>query len=89
MGHEFNMVHGQCKSVYDFKKHANTNRYILEWIMKYHLYDEQERHQGRFESVEQLRRFLCDRKYDTNCDKDIGCTFDYIKHIKWYFDIEE
>ena len=76
MGHEFNMVHGQCKSVYDFKKHANTYRYILEWIMKYHLYDEQQRHQGRFESVEQLRRFLCDRKYDTNCDKDIGCTFD-------------
>ena len=68
MGHEFNMVHGQCKSVYDFKKHANTNRYILERTMKYHLYDEQERHQGRFESVEQLRRFLCDRKYDTNCD---------------------
>ena len=89
MGHEFNMVHGQCKSVYDFKKHANTNRYILERTMKYHLYDEQERHQGRFESVEQLRRFLCDRKYDTNCDKDIGCTFDYIKHIKWHFDIEE
>ena len=89
MGHEFNMVHGQCKSVYDLKKHANTNRYILERTMKYHLYDEQERHQGRFESVEQLRRFLCDRKYDTNCDKDIGCTFDYIKHIKWHFDIEE
>ena len=89
MGHEFNMVHGQCKSVYDLKKHANTNRYILERTMKYHLYDEQERHQGRFESVEQLRRFLCDRKYDTNCDKDIGCTFDYIKSIKWFFEIEE
>ena len=49
--------------------------------MKYHLYDEQERHQGRFESVYELRKFLCDRKYDTNCDKDIGCTFDYIKSI--------
>ena len=49
--------------------------------MKYHLYDEQERHQGKFESVYELRKFLCDRKYDTNCDKDIGCTFDYIKHM--------
>ena len=49
--------------------------------MKYHLYDEQERHQGKFESVYELRKFLCDRKYDTNCDKDIGCTFDYIKSI--------
>ena len=57
--------------------------------MKYHLYDDQERHQGTFESVEKLRNFLCDRKYDTNCDKDIGSTFDYIKHIKWHFDIEE
>ena len=38
--------------------------------MKYHLYDEQERHQGRFNSVYELRKFLCDRKYDTNCDKD-------------------
>ena len=27
--------------------------------------------------------------YDINCDKDIGCTFDYIKSIKWYFEIEE
>ena len=57
--------------------------------MKYHLYDEQERYQGRFDSVYELRKFLCDRKYDTNCDKDIGCTFDYIKHIKWFFEIEE
>ena len=46
--------------------------------MKYHLYDDQERHQGKFNSVYELRKFLCDRKYDTNCDKDIGCTFDYI-----------
>ena len=57
--------------------------------MRYHLYDDQERHQGTFESIEKLRNFLCDRKYDINCDKDIGCTFDYIKSIKWYFDIEE
>ena len=57
--------------------------------MKYHLYDTQERHQGTFESVYDLRKFLCDRKYAENCDKDIGCTFDYIKHIKWFFEIEE
>ena len=57
--------------------------------MKYHLYDEQERHQGRFDSIYELRKFLCDRKYDTNCDKDTGCTFDYIKSIKWFFEIEE
>ena len=57
--------------------------------MKYHLYDDQEKHQGTFESVQELRNFLCDRKYSINCDKDIGCTFDYIKSIRWYFDIEE
>ena len=57
--------------------------------MKYHLYDTQERHQGTFESVYDLRKFLCDRKYAENCDKDIGCTFDYIKSIKWVFEIEE
>ena len=57
--------------------------------MKYHLYDDKERHQGCFESVEKLRNFLCDRKYDISCDADLSCTFDYIKHIKWYFEIEE
>ena len=57
--------------------------------MKYHLYDTNHTHQGSFESVEKLRNFLCDRKYDTNCDFDLSCTFDYIKSIKWYFDIEE
>ena len=57
--------------------------------MKYRLYDDQERHQGTFDSVYELRKFLCDRKYDVQCDKDIGCTFDYIKHIKWLFEIEE
>ena len=57
--------------------------------MKYHLYDENERHQGGLESVEKLRNFLSDRKYDISCDADLSCTFDYIKHIKWYFEIEE
>ena len=57
--------------------------------MKYDLYDDQERYQGRFDSVYELRKFLCDRKYNISCDADMSCTFDYIKHIKWHFDIEE
>ena len=57
--------------------------------MKYHIYDEEERHQGKFNSVYELRKFLCDRKYDISCDADLSCTFDYIKHIKWHFDIDE
>ena len=57
--------------------------------MKYHLYDQNHTHQGTFESVEKLRNFLCDRKYNTNCDFDLSCTFDYIKSIKWFFEIEE
>ena len=69
-----------------FKKKKRRGR---KKKMKYHLYDENERHQGCFESVEKLRNFLCDRKYDISCDADLSCTFDYIKHIKWYFEIEE
>ena len=42
--------------------------------MKYHLYDDQQRHQGTFESIEKLRNFLCDRKYDIRCDADLSCT---------------
>ena len=57
--------------------------------MKYILYNEDFEHQGSFTSVQELRNFLCDRKYDINCDADLSCTFDYIKHIKWHFDIVE
>ena len=57
--------------------------------MKYHLYDTNQIHQGTFESDQQLRNFLCDRKYNKNCDFDLSCTFDYIRSIQWYFDIEE
>ena len=57
--------------------------------MKYILYNEDFESQGSFANIEELRRFLCDRKYDTQCDKDIGCTFDYIKHIKWHWDLTE
>ena len=55
--------------------------------MKYILYNENFETQGSFSSIQEVRNFLCDRKYDIQCDKDIGCTFDYIKHIKWHFDI--
>ena len=57
--------------------------------MKYILYNEDFESQGSFASIQELRNFLCDRKYDIQCDKDIGCTFDYIKHIRWHFEIEE
>ena len=58
-------------------------------MMKYHLYDENHTHKGSFSSIQELRNFLCDRKYDLNCDADLSCTFDYIKHIKWHWDITE
>ena len=57
--------------------------------MRYVLFDEHFNEQGTFNSVQELRNFLCDRKYDKNCDFDLSCTFDYIKSIKWSFDIEE
>ena len=55
--------------------------------MTYILYNEDMETQGSFESIQELRNFPCDRKYEINCDKDIGCTFDYIREIKWYFDV--
>ena len=57
--------------------------------MKYKLYNEEQEYQGTFSSVQELRNFLCDRKYEKNCDIELSFTFDYIKSIKWYFDIEE
>ena len=57
--------------------------------MKYILYNENFEQQGSFQSIQELRNFLCDRKYEVDCDKDIGDTFDYIKHIKWHFDIKQ
>ena len=39
--------------------------------------------------AQELRNFLCDRKYDLSCDADLSCTFDYIKHIKWHWDLTE
>ena len=57
--------------------------------MKYHLYNEHHVHQGSFNSVDELRRFLCNRKYDIDDRTYMSDTFDYIKEIKSYFDIEE
>ena len=57
--------------------------------MRYVLYDDSFDEVGTYDSIYDLRKYLCDRKYDIDCDKDIGDTFDYIKHIKWHFDIEE
>ena len=57
--------------------------------MTYVLYNQDMETQGSFESIQELRNLLCDRKYEMNCDKDIGCTFDYIREINWFFDIIE
>ena len=57
--------------------------------MKYHLYNEHHVHQGTFESIQKMRNFLCERKYDNDDRSYMSDTFDYIKHIKWYFEIEE
>ena len=57
--------------------------------MRYVLYDDSFDEVGTYDSIYDLRKFLCDRKYETDCDKDIGDTFDYIKHIRWHFDIKQ
>ena len=57
--------------------------------MKYKLYNEEQEYQGTFSSVQELRNFLCDRKYEEKCDIELSFTFVYLKSIKWYFDIEE
>ena len=57
--------------------------------MKYKLYDDNFTPQGSFSSIQELRNYLCDRKYENDCDLDLSCTFDYIKHIKWHFEIVE
>ena len=38
--------------------------------MKYHLYDEElYSHKVHFNSIQELRNYLCDRKYDINCEQ--------------------
>ena len=51
--------------------------------MRYVLYDDSFSEVGIYDSIYELRKFLCDRKYEMECDKDIGDTFDYIKPVSY------
>ena len=57
--------------------------------MKYVLYNENFVSQGSFASMEELRNFLCERKYNNDDKTYMFDTFDYIKSINWHFDIVE
>ena len=57
--------------------------------MKYVLFNENFESQGSFATVQELRNFLCERKYDLNDKTYMEDTFDYIKSINWHFDIIE
>ena len=57
--------------------------------MKYVLYNENFESQGSFASMEELRNFLCERKYNNDDKTYMFDTFDYIKSINWHFDIVE
>ena len=57
--------------------------------MKYVLYNENFQSQGSFASMEELRNFLCERKYNNDDKTYMFDTFDYIKSINWHFDIIE
>ena len=57
--------------------------------MKYHLYDENYTHKGSFTSITQMRNYLCERKYDNDDKTYMDDTFDYIKSIKWHWDMSE
>ena len=47
--------------------------------MKYHLYDQNEIHKGTFNSIQELRNFLCELKYDNDDRSYMDDTFDYSK----------
>ena len=57
--------------------------------MEYVLYDENFDQVGTFTSIQQMRNFLCERKYDIGDKTYMEDTFDYIKSIKWHFDIKQ
>ncbi len=57
--------------------------------MKYRLYDENYTHKGTYDSISSLRNYLCERKYIANDKTYMSDTFDYIKSIKWHWEIEE
>tara|TARA_B000000609_G_C23871972_1_gene188567 strand:- start:293 stop:472 length:180 start_codon:yes stop_codon:yes gene_type:complete len=55
--------------------------------MKYALYDQKANLQGTFVSLEELRAFLGDYKYENKDNFDFYDTFDYINAIGWRFDV--
>ena len=57
--------------------------------MKYILYNENFETQGSFSSIQELRNFLCERKYNLDDKTYMEDTFDYIKSINWHFDVIE
>ena len=57
--------------------------------MKYHLYDENYNHKGDFQTLQEMRNFLCEWKYDNNDKTYMEDTFDFIKSIKWDWDLTE
>ena len=57
--------------------------------MKYVLYNDQFELQGSFATVQELRNYLCEKKYDEDDRTYMSDTFDYIKSINWHFDVQE
>ena len=53
--------------------------------MKYHLYDENYNHKGDFQTLQEMRNYLCEWKYDNNDRTYMEDTFDFIKAIKWHW----
>ena len=57
--------------------------------MQYVLYNEHFDQVGVFEDIQQMRNFLCERKYDIGDRTYMEDTFDHIKAIKWHWDIKQ
>ena len=52
--------------------------------MKYHLYDEDYNHKGDFQTLQEMRNYLCEWKYDNNDKTYMEDTFDFIKSCLLY-----
>tara|TARA_B100000029_G_scaffold450224_1_gene474027 strand:+ start:271 stop:453 length:183 start_codon:yes stop_codon:yes gene_type:complete len=60
--------------------------------MKYILYNEEHEQRGVFHTVDALERYLDvirEQRGERYPETEWITPFDYIKSIKWYFDIEE
>ena len=57
--------------------------------MQYVLYNEHFDQVGTYDSIYDLRKFLRERKYAIGDKTYMEDTFDYIKEIKWHFDIKQ